>query len=50
MPLADMFWGDRYGLLKDKWGNRWSIATHVEDVPPDQMEKRMADAMKNFPT
>ena len=49
MPLQDMFWGDRYGLLKDKWGNRWSIAQHIEDVPPDEMTKRVAEAMKNFP-
>src|SRR5436309_15947543 len=31
MPLADQFWGDRYGVLKDKWGNRWSTAQHIED-------------------
>jgi PhnB protein len=47
MPIGDMFWGDRYGVLGDKWGNRWAIATHKEDVPPSEMPKRMADAMKN---
>jgi uncharacterized glyoxalase superfamily protein PhnB len=46
MPIADMFWGDRYGVVTDKWGNRWGIATHKEDVSPAEMEKRMAQAMK----
>jgi len=49
MPIGDMFWGDRYGVVGDKWGNRWSIATHKEDVPESEMPKRMADAMKNRP-
>lgn len=44
MPLADMFWGDRYGKLKDPFGHNWSIATHKEDLTPKEMEKRMADA------
>ncbi|HUB79432.1 MAG TPA: VOC family protein [Bryobacteraceae bacterium] len=41
MPLADMFWGDRYGRLMDPFGHSWSIATHKEDVAPEEMEKRM---------
>jgi uncharacterized glyoxalase superfamily protein PhnB len=49
LPIADQFWGDRYGVLKDKWGNRWSIAQHIEDVPPEEMGKRAAEAMKNMP-
>ena len=49
MPLADQVWGDRYGALTDKWGNRWSSATHKEDVPPQEMEKRMQEAMKQMP-
>jgi PhnB protein len=40
-PLADMFWGDRYGRLKDPFGHSWSIATHKEDVAPAEMQKRM---------
>ena len=44
-PIEDQFYGDRMGQLEDPFGHRWSIATHVEDVPPDEMEKRMADAM-----
>jgi PhnB protein len=40
MPLADMFWGDRYGQVTDPFGQRWSIATHKEDVAPEEMKKR----------
>ncbi|MGH8048252.1 MAG: VOC family protein, partial [Chthoniobacterales bacterium] len=39
MPLADMFWGDRYGIVEDSWGHRWSIATHIRDVPMDELQK-----------
>jgi PhnB protein len=49
MPLADQFWGDRYGVLSDKWGNRWSMATHKEDLSPEAMGKRAEEAMKNMP-
>lgn len=45
MPLADQFWGDRYGKLADPFGHQWSVATHVEDVAPEEMQKRMAKAM-----
>ena len=41
MPPADMFWGDRMGNLKDPFGHNWAIATHKEDVSPEEMEKRM---------
>jgi len=44
-PVEDQFYGDRSGLLEDPWGHRWNIATHVEDVPDDEMEKRAAQAM-----
>lgn len=37
VPPADMFWGDRYGQVIDPYGHRWSIATHVRDVTPEQM-------------
>jgi len=39
MPPADMFWGDRTGTVKDSFGNAWTIATHVRDVSPKEMEK-----------
>jgi PhnB protein len=38
---TDMFWGDRMGNLKDPFGHQWAIATHKEDVTPDEMQKRM---------
>lgn len=44
MPVSDMFWGDRFGKLKDPFGHDWSIATHKEDLTPKEIEKRMADA------
>ena len=42
MPLMDMFWGDRYGIVVDPFGHVWSIATHKEDVSPEEMARRMA--------
>ena len=39
MPLTDMFWGDRYGKLEDPFGHQWSIATHVRDVSPEEMQQ-----------
>ena len=39
-PMADMFWGDRYGKLRDPFGHDWGIATHKEDVSPEEMGKR----------
>jgi PhnB protein len=42
---ANMFWGDRMAQVKDRFGNQWAIATHVEDVSPQEMEKRAAAAM-----
>jgi len=39
---TDQFWGDRMATVKDSFGNTWSIATHKEDVPPEEMAKRMA--------
>lgn len=37
MPVADVFWGDRYGQLEDPFGHRWSVATHVRDVSPEEI-------------
>lgn len=45
MPPADMFWGDRYGKLKDPFGHSWSVATHKEDLTPEECGKRAAAAM-----
>ena len=40
MPIADMFWGDRMGAVTDPFGHSWNIATHKEDVSPEEMKKR----------
>src|SRR5438093_8481374 len=45
-PVEDRFYGDRSGQIVDPWGHRWSVATHVEDVPPDEMERRAAEFME----
>ena len=42
MPLADMFWGDRYAQLEDPFGHLWSVATHKRDVSPEEMKQAMA--------
>jgi PhnB protein len=44
--VRDEFYGDRTGQFEDPFGHRWSIATHVEDVAPDEMEKRAAQMMQ----
>ena len=43
-PLQNKFYGDRSGTLKDPFGHVWHIATHIEDVSPEEMDKRMAAA------
>jgi PhnB protein len=45
MEVADQFWGDRFGVITDPFGHVWSIATHVEDVPPEEMAERAKAAM-----
>jgi uncharacterized glyoxalase superfamily protein PhnB len=40
MPITDMFWGDRIGAVEDPYGQKWTLATHTEDVPPREMAKR----------
>jgi PhnB protein len=47
-PLSDMFWGDRYGRLRDPFGHSWSVATHKEDVAPAEMSKRMQEAVSKM--
>jgi PhnB protein len=44
-PVENQFYGDRSGQFEDPFGHRWNVATHVEDVPPDEMTKRAAAAM-----
>ncbi|HTD49850.1 MAG TPA: VOC family protein [Acidimicrobiia bacterium] len=43
--VQDQFYGDRSGQFEDPFGHRWNVASHVEDVPPEEMEKRAAQAM-----
>lgn len=42
MPVDDMFWGDRYGSVKDPFGHQWSIATHIRDVSPEEIRQAAA--------
>lgn len=43
MPVADMFWGDRYGVIEDPFGHKWSIATHQRDMTAEEIQKAMAE-------
>jgi len=47
-PVDDMFWGDRSGKITDPFGHEWQIATHVEDVPPEEMAERAKEAMASM--
>ena len=47
MPPQDMFYGDRHGGVKDPSGNSWWIATHIEDVAPEELKKRAEKAEKD---
>ena len=44
-PVETQFYGDRSGQFEDPFGHRWSVSTHVEDVPPDEMARRAAQSM-----
>jgi PhnB protein len=46
-PVANQFYGDRSGTLEDPFGHVWTVATHVEDVPPEEMQRRAEAAMKS---
>ena len=48
MPLADQFWGDRYGIVIDPFGHRWSIGSHIKDMTPEEMQKAAAAAFANM--
>lgn len=45
MPVADMFWGDRYGVIVDPFGHRWSVATHLKDLSEAEIRAAMYAAM-----
>ncbi len=46
-PLKDQFYGDRSCVLVDPFGHKWSLATHIEDVPPEEMSRRFQEMMKS---
>jgi PhnB protein len=45
MEVEDQFWGDRFGTITDPFGHSWSVATHIEDVPSEEMAERAKAAM-----
>ena len=47
-PVTDMFWGDRYGKFTDPFGHQWGVATHVEDVSPEEMQRRSVEWSKQM--
>ena len=48
MPVTDQFWGDRYGKITDPFGHQWGIATHTEDVSPEEMDRRAKEFAKKM--
>lgn len=49
MPLMDQFWGDRYGIVTDPFGHSWSLATHIKDLSPEEMQRGQDEAMAKMP-
>lgn len=47
MPVSEMFWGDRYGVVEDPFGHRWSIGTHVRDLTPEEIAKAAQEAFRS---
>ncbi|WP_328972263.1 VOC family protein [Streptomyces sp. NBC_00239] len=47
-PVKDQFYGDRTGQFEDPFGHRWNVATHIEDVPPEEMERRSEEALRSM--
>jgi uncharacterized glyoxalase superfamily protein PhnB len=48
MPLSDMFWGDRYGKLADPFGHEWSLAAHVKDLSPEEIDEAARQAFASM--
>ena len=48
MPAADMFWGDRYGIVTDPFGHQWSFATHIKDLTPEEIAAGMKEACQGM--
>lgn len=49
MPLMDQFWGDRYGAVTDPYGHSWSLAAHVKDISPEEMQRAQDEAFAKMP-
>jgi uncharacterized glyoxalase superfamily protein PhnB len=49
MPLMDQFWGDRYGVVADPYGHSWSLATHIKDMSPEEMQQAQEEAFAKTP-
>lgn len=49
-PVENQFWGDRTGTIVDPFGHKWTLGTHVEDVPPEKLQKRMEEWSKKQKT
>ena len=49
MPLMDQFWGDRYGVLMDPFGHKWSLATHTRDMTQEEMKLEQEKAFSKMP-
>jgi len=49
MPPMDMFWGDRYGIVMDPFGHKWSLATHTRDMSPEEMQREQEEAFAKMP-
>ena len=49
MPMMDQFWGDRYGVVIDPYGHMWSIAAHVKDMSPEEMQRAQTEAFAKMP-
>jgi PhnB protein len=48
MPLSNQFWGDRYGQVKDPFGHVWALGQHVEDVAPEELDRRAREAFSKM--
>lgn len=49
MPLMDQFWGDRYGVVTDPYGHKWSLATHIRDMSEDEVRRAQEEAFAKMP-
>ncbi|HJT69408.1 MAG TPA: VOC family protein [Terriglobales bacterium] len=48
-PLMDQFWGDRYGVVSDPYGHQWSLASHIKDMSPEDMQRAQDEAFAKMP-